>query len=154
MKVPLKMRTGSVACGVALSCLIGLGGIVARAAEQPRPAETSAATTRGQDQHRSGGLKVGTAAVEFEADDSMVIAGGISPGKAAGQEGKLRAVAVVLEKKPFGKLAIVACDILMITRKHLDPIISEIETSTGISSSNILINCTHTHHAPSTIVLH
>jgi len=84
----------------------------------------------------------------------MVIAGGVSPGKAAGQEGKLRAMAVVLEKQPFGKLAIVACDILMITRKHLDPVIAEIETSTGISSSNILINCTHTHHAPSTMVLH
>ena len=154
MKVRLKMRTGSAACGVALWCLFGLAGIVARATEQPRPAETSAATARGQDQHRSGGLKVGTAAVEFEADDSMVIAGGISPGKAAGQEGKPRAVAVVLEKKPFSKLAIVACDILMITRKHLDPIIAEIETSTGISSSNILINCTHTHHAPSTMVLH
>jgi hypothetical protein len=100
------------------------------------------------------GLHVGTAAVELEADDSMVIAGGITPGKAAGQEGKLRVVAVVLEKPPFGKLAIAACDILMITRTHLDPVVAEIEKTTGIPSTNILINCTHTHHAPSTMVLH
>jgi neutral ceramidase len=99
-------------------------------------------------------LHVGAAAVELEADDSMVIAGGITPGKATGQEGKLRAVAVVLEKQPFGKLAIVACDILMMTRQHLDPVIAELEKSTRIPAANILINCTHTHHAPSTMVLH
>lgn len=102
----------------------------------------------------SDGFKVGAAAVELEADDSMVIAGGISPGKATGQEGKLRAVAVVLEKKPFGKVAIVACDILMITRQHLDPVVAEIEKSTSIPAANILINCTHTHHAPSTMMVH
>jgi hypothetical protein len=38
-----------------------------------------------------------TAAVEFEADDSMVIAGGISPGGGR-QEGKLQAVALCSEK--------------------------------------------------------
>ena len=101
-----------------------------------------------------GGLHVGAAAAEFEADDTMIIAGGITPGKAKGQEGKLRAVAVVLEQKPFGKLAIVACDVLMMTREHLDPVAREIETTTGIPFANILINCTHTHHAPSTMVLH
>jgi hypothetical protein len=99
-------------------------------------------------------LHVGAAAAEFEADDSMIIAGGISPGKAAGQEGKLRAVAVVLEQKPFGKLAIVACDVLMITRRHLDAVVAEIERATGIPAAHVLINCTHTHHAPSTLVLH
>src|SRR5437660_5760823 len=84
----------------------------------------------------------------------MIIAGGITPGKASGQEGKLRATAVVLEKQPFGKLAIVACDVLMITRQHLDPVVAEIEKTTCIPSANVLINCTHTHHAPSTVVLH
>jgi neutral ceramidase len=100
------------------------------------------------------GLRVGAAAVELQADDSMVIAGSILPVKATGQEGKLRAVAVVLEKKPFSKLAIVACDILMMTREHLDPVVAELEKSTGIPAANILINCTHTHHAPSTLKLH
>src|SRR5262245_8146540 len=80
------------------------------------------------------GVRVGTAAAEFEADDSMIIAGGITAGNAAGQEGKLRAVAVVLEKKPFDKLAIVACDILMMTRQHLDPVVAEVAKSTGISA--------------------
>lgn len=101
----------------------------------------------------ASGLRVGSAAVELEADDSMVIAGGITPGKAVGQEGKLRATAIVLEKGKT-KLAIVACDILMITREHLDPIVKELERSTGIPAASILINCTHTHHAPSTMVVH
>lgn len=70
------------------------------------------------------GLRVGTAAVELEADDSMVIAGGIGPGKAKGQEGQLRVVAVVLEQASV-QLAVVACDILMMTRQHLDPVVAE-----------------------------
>lgn len=102
----------------------------------------------------SSPLRVGAAAVEVKADDSMVIAGGITPGKATGQEGKLRATAVILEKQPFGKLAIVACDVLMITRLHLDPVVAEIEKTTGIPAAHVLINCTHTHHAPSTMILH
>ncbi|HOB97848.1 MAG TPA: hypothetical protein PKM43_03755 [Verrucomicrobiota bacterium] len=105
-------------------------------------------------QSETAGLRVGAAAIELAADDSMVIAGGITAGTASGQEGKLRAVAVVLEQKPFGKLAIAACDILMITREHLDPVVREIEQSTGIPAANILINCTHTHHAPSTMRVH
>ncbi len=100
------------------------------------------------------GLHVGAAAVALEAADSMIIAGGITAGKATGQEGKLRATAVVLEKQSLGRLAIVACDVLMITRQHLDPVSAEIEKTTGIPFANILINCTHTHHAPSTTILH
>jgi hypothetical protein len=101
----------------------------------------------------SAGLRVGAAAAELEADDSMVIAGGIGPGKASGQEGKLRAVAVVLEKGG-AKLAIVACDVLMMTRQTLDPVVAEIGKTTGIPAANVLINCTHTHHAPSTMRVH
>jgi neutral ceramidase len=102
----------------------------------------------------SGGVRVGAAAAELQGDDSMIIAGGITAGRASGLEGKLRAVAIVLEKQPFGRFAIVACDILMMTRSHLDPVAEAIEKETGIPFSHILINCTHTHHAPSTVVLH
>jgi hypothetical protein len=102
----------------------------------------------------SSPLRVGAATAPFDGDDSMIIAGGITAGKVAGQEGELRAVAVVLEKQPFGKIAFVACDVLMMTRQHLDPVVAEIARTTGISSSNILINCTHTHHAPSTMIVH
>ena len=42
-------------------------------------------------------LKAGAAAARLSADDSMVIGGGIGPGKAQGQEGELRASAVVIE---------------------------------------------------------
>jgi len=99
-------------------------------------------------------LHVGAGTAEFVADDSMIIAGGITAGKATGQEGKLRAVAVVLEQKPFGKFAIIANDVLMLTRKHLDPVVHELEQRLGLPAAHILINCTHTHHAPSTMVLH
>ncbi len=104
-------------------------------------------------QQVAGGLRVGAAAAEFEAADSMVIAGSILPGKATGQEGKLRAVAVVLQKDRT-KLAIVACDLLMLTRDLLDPVAAEIDQSTGIPAAHVLINCTHTHHAPSTMTVH
>ncbi|MBM3889319.1 MAG: hypothetical protein FJ388_09360 [Verrucomicrobia bacterium] len=124
-------------CG--LLCLLSVDGACA---EPPKPAPVTPC------------LHVGTAAVELEADDSMIIAGSIHAGKLKGQEGKLRAVAVVLEKKGSAKLAIVACDILMLTRDRLDPALAEIERATGIPSANVLVHCTHTHHAPSTMIVH
>ena len=99
-------------------------------------------------------LRVGAADAEFEADDGMVIGGGILPGKAAGQEGKLRAVAVVVEKPGSHAVALCACDVLMLNRDLLDPVTEEIEKATGIPASHILINATHTHHAPSTCTVH
>src|SRR5262245_3266607 len=95
--------------------LASMGAIVSPAwAAGAGAATPSAAQTEAQ----PAALHVGAAAAEFEADDTMVIAGGITPGKASGQEGKLRAVAVVLEQRPSGKIAIVACDVLMVTRAH------------------------------------
>jgi hypothetical protein len=100
-------------------------------------------------------LQVGAAAVELEADDSMVIAGGILAGHVRGQEGKLRATAIVLHKKdPSARLAIVSCDVLMLTRDLLDPVAAEIEQTCGLPASCVLIHTTHTHHAPSTIRVH
>ena len=100
------------------------------------------------------GLRVGAAAAELEADDSMVIAGGIHPRFVKGQEGELRAVAIVIEKPARGRLAIVSCDVLMMTRDQLDPVLAEIESACGIPASNVLLHCTHTHHAPSTCRVH
>jgi len=102
----------------------------------------------------SAELKVGAAAVELDADDSMIIAGSIHPRYVKGQEGKLRAVAIVLRKSPSDILAIVACDVLMLTRDLLDPVVSEIETTCKIPASNVMIHTTHTHHAPSTMRVH
>src|SRR5678809_732037 len=99
-------------------------------------------------------LKVGAAAVDLEADDAMVIGGSIHAGKAKGQEGKLRAVAVVLDHPSSGAFAIVACDVLMMNRDLLDAAAAEIEKSCGIPFAHVLINCTHTHHAPSTCTIH
>ena len=99
-------------------------------------------------------LKVGTAAADLQGDDSMVIAGGIHPRYVKGQEGKLRAVAVVLEKPGAVKLALVACDVLMMTRDQLDPVVQRIEQTCGIPASHGMIHCPHTHHAPTTCRVH
>lgn len=98
-------------------------------------------------------LQVGAAAVELAADDNMVIGGGIMPGRAQGQEGDLRAVAIVLEDHDV-KLAIVACDVLMVERDILDAAAVQIEEEVGIPASHVLINATHTHHAPTTCTVH
>ncbi|RPH45114.1 MAG: hypothetical protein EHM91_07830, partial [Planctomycetota bacterium] len=107
-----------------------------------------------QEGRTSGRLRVGAAAVEIEADDSLVIGGSIHAGKAKGQEGKLRAVAVVLDHPGSGAFAIVACDVLMMNRDLLDAAAAEIEKTCGIPFAHVLINCTHTHHAPSTCTIH
>jgi hypothetical protein len=99
-------------------------------------------------------LRVGAAAAELEADDDMVIGGGILPFKVKGQEGKLRAVATVIEKPGAGKLAIVACDVLMLNRDLLDPVAEEVAKALDVPTSHVLINCTHTHHAPTTVTVH
>ncbi len=70
----------------------------------------------------AGDLRVGAAVAELAADDSMVVAGGILARHVKGQEGKLRAVAVVLERPGQAMLAVVACDILMMNRDLLDPV--------------------------------
>ena len=99
-------------------------------------------------------LRVGAAAVALEADDSMVLAGGIGPGKAKGQEGELRASAVVVERPGAGKVAVVSCDVLFVTRDFVDRALAQIETKTGIPPAAVLVTATHTHHAPSTAVIH
>jgi hypothetical protein len=97
---------------------------------------------------------VGAAAVALQADDSMVIGGSIFPGRASGQEGELRAIAVVLEKPGQGRLAIVSCDVLMLTRDLLDPVAEQVAREFDIPADRLLIHATHTHHAPSTVTVH
>jgi hypothetical protein len=98
-------------------------------------------------------LQVGTAVAQLQAEDSMVIAGGIGPRTVQGQEGELRATAIVLARADT-KVAIVSCDVLMLTRDLLDPVCAEIESKCGIPASNVMVHSTHTHHAPSTIRVH
>jgi hypothetical protein len=114
-----------------------------------------AVLSRADDQlPKAATVRAGAAAVELEADDDMVIGGSILPYKVKGQEGKLRAVATVVEKPGAGKVCIVACDVLMLNRDLLDPVAEEVAKALGIPESHVLINCTHTHHAPSTVTVH
>jgi hypothetical protein len=98
-------------------------------------------------------LRVGAASVELESDDSMVLGGAIAPRRVIGQEGKIRACATVLELGGQ-RVALVACDILMIRRDYLDAAARRIEKELGIPFDNVLINATHNHHAPSTVTIH
>lgn len=99
-------------------------------------------------------LRVGAAAVNLKGEDDMVIAGSIEAHFAKGQEGELRATAVVVEKPGTTKVAIVTCDVLWVTREVVDAATAEIEKATGIPAANILVNATHTHHAPGTAPAH
>jgi hypothetical protein len=99
-------------------------------------------------------VKAGAAAESLTADDAMVIGGGIGPGMARGQEGELRASALVVEDRAGGRIALVACDVLMIERDVLDRAARRIEQATDIPFDHILINATHTHHAPTTVTVH
>jgi hypothetical protein len=103
---------------------------------------------------KAAAVRVGAAAVELEAEDDMVVGGGILPAKLKGQEGALRAVATVIEKPGAGAVCIVACDVLMLNRDLLDPVTEEVAKALGIPEAHVLINCTHTHHAPSTVTVH
>jgi hypothetical protein len=98
--------------------------------------------------------KAGAAAEALTADDAMVIGGGIGPGKARGQEGQLRASAVVIADARGRRVALVACDVLMIARDVLDRAARRIAQATGIPFDHVLINATHTHHAPTTVTVH
>lgn len=98
-------------------------------------------------------MKAAAATVELMSDDSMVIAGGIHPRYAQGQEGQLRATAIVLEQNG-NKLCLVSCDVLMVERDILDEAAQRIEAKCAIPFTNILIAATHTHHAPSTVRVH
>lgn len=99
-------------------------------------------------------LKAGAAAAVLAADDAMVIGGGIGPGKAKGQEGELRASAVAVEDPHGGRVLLVTCDVLMIERDILDRAARRVERETGVPFERILINATHTHHAPTTVTIH
>jgi len=90
-------------------------------------------------------LRVAAAAVNLEADDSMVIAGGIGPGKAVGQEGQLRVTAVVIEKPSAGKFVIGDVDVLFLTRDFMDRAFAEVQRTTGIPPEHVLINATPDH---------
>lgn len=107
-----------------------------------------------EDTAEAGDLRVGSAAVPLIGDDTMVMAGGIGPWHAAGQEGELRATAVVYGNATAGTFAIVGCDVLFVTRDLVDAALAEVEARTGIPPSHVLVNASHTHSAPSTVRVH
>lgn len=61
---------------------------------------------------------------------------------------------IFLQQRPFGKLGIVSCDVLMLARDLLEPVFAEIERDPGLTRDRLLIHCTRTYHAPSTVFVH
>ena len=102
----------------------------------------------------AGELKAGAASKTLTATDDQVIGGSIGPVYLKGQEGELRASALVLEGPDGVKACLVACDVLMVNRDILDVAAHTIAEKTGVPFEAILINATHTHHAPTTVSVH
>lgn len=98
-------------------------------------------------------LRVGSAAIEIPADDTMDMAGGIHPWKARGAEAPLRATAIVLALGEE-KLAICSCDVLFVQKDFVDAAVAKIEAATGIPPQRVLVHATHTHSAPSATRVH
>ncbi|MEI8318041.1 MAG: hypothetical protein WCH79_08840 [Planctomycetia bacterium] len=98
-------------------------------------------------------LRVGSAAIEIPADDTMDMAGGIHPWKAKGAEAPLRATAIVLARGDE-KIAICSCDVLFVQKDFVDPALAKIEAATGIPPERVLVHATHTHSAPSATRVH
>ncbi len=98
-------------------------------------------------------LRVGSAAIEIPADDTMDMAGGIHPWKASGAEAPLRATAIVLARGAE-KLAICSCDVIVVQADFVDPALERVRGATGIPPERVLVHATHTHTAPSTVRAH
>ncbi len=102
----------------------------------------------------AGELLSGAAFKTLDCDDTLVIGGSIGPGHAVGQEGQLRASAVVIQAPDGTRACLVACDVLMIERDILDDAARQISEKIGVPFDSVLINATHTHHAPTTASIH
>lgn len=125
--------------------------VAPRATSSPSGGPTSETHAAGENEQPKS-VRVGAASVEIAADDSMIIGGGIGPGRIAGHEGKLLATAFVISADT--KLCLVACDVLMVNRDLLDAAARRISTDCHIPFEQILINASHTHHAPTTVTVH
>ncbi len=62
--------------------------------------------------------------------------------------------AVVIVGPDGSKACLVACDVLMIERDILDLTARRIAEKIGVPFDAVLINATHTHHAPTTCTIH
>jgi putative membrane-bound dehydrogenase-like protein len=145
-----ELRGGSVSlmpegleAGLSHQDLADLIGFLRSGSAKPLAAATTASDVR-----------VGAAAVDLQSDETMPLAGYLENRFTREQEGELRAVAVVVEKPRGAKAAIVACDVLWVTRAIVDAAAAEIERTTGIPASHVLVNATHTHHAPGVAPAH
>lgn len=93
-------------------------------------------------------LRVTTAAVSI-GDDNMAALGSTRAVFPQGQEGQLRATALVIEADT--RVCVVSCDCLVVTAAMAEAARERIAAAGLVEADNVLICPTHTHHTGSTI---
>jgi hypothetical protein len=100
-----------------------------------------------QTQAQAGALRAGAAAVVITPPVGTPMAGYYSPRGAEGVHDDLYAKALVFEVDGQ-KAALVALDLISTTRDLVDDARREVERTTGLKGSSVMISATHAHTGP------
>jgi len=95
----------------------------------------------------AGELKVGAAAVVITPPPGTPLAGYYTERPADGVHDDLHAKAIVIEQDG-SKVALVACDLVTLTRPVVEEARQQIEKQTGLAGDRVMISATHTHTGP------
>ena len=92
-------------------------------------------------------FKAGAATTNITPPLGVRLSGGFLPRPAEEVLDELHAKAIAVSDG-VTSLAIVACDLIAMTRDRADAVKRRVETLCGIPAANILVACTHTHTGP------
>ena len=95
----------------------------------------------------SGDLKIGSAAVKITPPEGTPMAGYYYDRGAGGVHDDLFAKAIVIEKDG-SKVAIISCDLILVSADLVDQIRSIVEKTSGIMSDHVMVSATHSHTGP------
>ncbi len=102
---------------------------------------------------KDSSLRVGAAAVDITPERLPVsMTGSFQDRMATGVQDRLHARALVISDGTH-EIAIVVCDICLITRDIFDAAKAEASKATGIPENRMLMSSTHTHTAPTAVPL-
>ncbi len=97
-----------------------------------------------------GELRVGAAEVDITPGLGVVLAGSLSPRYAEDVSYPLLSKAVVFDDGDT-QVVYVQNDLIVLVREQLEVAKARAEELTGIPAANMMMSCTHTHYAPSTL---
>src|SRR5947208_1407045 len=95
----------------------------------------------------AGELKVGAASVIITPPPGTPLAGYYTERPADGVHDDLHAKAIVIEQDG-SKVALVACDLVTLTRPVVEEARQQIQQQIGLSGERVMISATHTHTGP------